>query len=132
MRAIVILLASVVIPLGAHDAHGKKSAAPAAAKALQSPLTPEQAKSGAGRDLYSKACAGCHGSDGKSSSPEASTMKPRPTDLADHRMDSMKDGEIFWVITKGIGKVMPGFQAQLSDIERWRIVAYVRQLRKGH
>lgn len=54
MRAIVILLTSVVIPLGAHDAHGKKSAAPAAAKALKSPLTPEQAKSGDGRDLYSK------------------------------------------------------------------------------
>lgn len=59
-------------------------------------------------------------------------MKPRPTNLADHRMDSMRDGEIFWVITKGIGKTMPGFESQLSDIERWRIVAYVRQLRKGH
>lgn len=116
--------------LFAHDAHGKKSAAPASAKALKSPLTAGQAQSAAGGSLYTKACAGCHGSDGQAKAPEAAKMKPRPTNIADHRMDSMKDGEIFWVVTNGIGKAMPGFKGRLSDTERWQIVAHVRRLRR--
>lgn len=49
---------------------------------------------------------------------------------ADHRMDTMKDGEIYWVVTNGVAKAMPGFEAQLSDTERWQIVAHLRRLRK--
>jgi mono/diheme cytochrome c family protein len=43
-------------------------------------------------------------------------------------MTMLKDGEIYWVVTNGIGKKMPGFKAELSDVERWRVVNYVRTL----
>lgn len=114
----------------AHEGHGKKTA-PASAKALKSPLTVEQAKPEFGRPLYEKACLSCHGPDGQSKSAEAMKVKPKPTNIADHRMDSMKDGEIYWVITNGIEKSMPAFKTQLNDVDRWRIVAYVRHLRKA-
>jgi hypothetical protein len=52
------------------------------------------------------------------------------TNLADHRMDSMKDGEMFWVVTNGIAKSMPGFMGLLSDTKRGRIGAHVRRLRR--
>lgn len=121
-----LLIATAV----AHEGHGKKTA-PASAKALKSPLTPEQAKPNLGRPLYEKTCVSCHAADGKAQSAEALKMKPKPTNIADHRMDSMTDGEIFWVITNGIAKSMPGFKTQLNDADRWRIVAYVRHLRKA-
>ena len=79
-----------------------------------------------GFQVYSEVCAACHGENGKG----AVKTKPAPTDLTDHKMHSMKDGEIYWVITNGIGKSMPGFKAQMSDTERWQIVLYVRQLAK--
>lgn len=127
-RVLVLLMAAALA--SAHDGHGKKTA-PASAKALKSPLTAEQAKPEFGRSLYEKACLSCHGPDGQARSAEALKAKPKPTNIADHRMDSMADGEIYWVITNGIGKSMPGFKTQLNDTDRWRIVAYVRHFRKA-
>jgi mono/diheme cytochrome c family protein len=56
-------------------------------------------------------------------------MTPKPTNLTDHLMDSMKDGEIYWVATNGIGKTMPAFKDKLTETERWQVVNYVRYLR---
>lgn len=129
-RLILPLLVSLAAL--AHEGHGKKNA-PASAKALKSPLTAIQAKADLGKPHYLRACQSCHGEDGQSKTPAAAKMKPAPTNLTDHRMDSMKEGEIYWVITHGIGKGMPAFQDQLSEIERWQVVLYVRELRKqGH
>lgn len=129
MRCVLVLLLSFALA-SAHEGHGKKTA-PASAKALKSPLTAEQAKPELGRPLYEKTCLSCHGADGQAKSAEALKVKPKPTNIADHRMDSMTDGEIYWVITNGIEKSMPGFKSQLNDADRWRIVAYVRHLRKA-
>ncbi|MBI2685330.1 MAG: cytochrome c [Acidobacteria bacterium] len=104
----------------AHDAHGKKTSPPSA-KLLKSPLTTAQARPELGKAKYEQTCAACHGTDGKAKSA---------TDLTDHKMHSMKDGEIYWVITNGVGKTMPAFKAQLTETERWQIVLYVRQLAK--
>ena len=40
---------------------------------------------------------------GLSKTPAASAMKVKPTNIVDHRMASMKVGEIYWVIASGIG-----------------------------
>ena len=99
--------------LVAHDKKGKAHA-PASAKSLKNPLPATEAA--AGKDDYQALCAGCHSAKGKG------------PDLTSHHMHMLKDGEIFWVITNGIGKTMPAFKSQLSDADRWRIVLYVRQL----
>ena len=120
-------LAFALVSLDAHEGHGKKNA-PAAAKLLKNPLTAEQAKPGPGQAAYEQQCAGCHGADGLSKTPAAAGMKVKPTNIVDHRMASMKDGEIYWVIANGIGKTMPGFKGKLSEIERWQVVGHVREL----
>ena len=125
MKDSIALALFLAVSSYAHDAHGK-SHAPAAAKTLKSPLTAAQAKPELGKAKFEEVCAACHGENGKG----AVKTKPAPTDLTDHKMHSMKDGEIYWVITNGIGKSMPGFKAQMSDTERWQIVLYVRQLAK--
>ena len=121
--ALVLMLAACGF---AHDGHGKKNA-PESARALKSPLTTAQSKPELGKAAYEKSCAACH--DGDGSARSKATLKPAPTNLVDHRMDSMKDGEIYWVITNGIAKSMPPFRKQWSDLERWQIVQYVRWLR---
>ncbi len=117
--------------LTAHEGHGKKNA-PAAAKSLKSPLTAEQAKPEFGKAPYLQTCGGCHGEDGQAQTQLAKGMRTKPTNLVDHRMDSMKDGEIYWVATNGIGKTMPGFKAKLTEVERWQVVLYVRELGRIH
>ncbi len=110
----------------AHDGHGKKHA-PDSAKALRSPLTAAQARPELGKAAYERGCAACHDADGTARTK--AKLKPAPTSLTNPRMDSMKDGEIYWVVTHGIAKTMPAFETQLSEAERWQVVHYVRWLR---
>jgi len=60
----------------------------------------------------------------------AGTLPVRPTDLANYLMESMRDGEIYWVVGNGIGKNMPAFFPQTDETKRWQIVQYVRDLRR--
>jgi cytochrome c peroxidase len=56
-------------------------------------------------------------------------MAVRPTDLTHYLMESMKEGEIYWVVTHGIEQRMPAFSKQLSEAERWQVVLHVQRLR---
>jgi alcohol dehydrogenase (cytochrome c) len=103
--------------LYAHDAKGKAHA-PASAKALKNPVAAADAP--LGKAAFTARCAGCHSAKGKA------------PDLTSHHMHSLQDGEIYWVITNGIGKTMPGFQKELTEVERWRVVTYVRTLAAAH
>ncbi len=130
MKTLLVIsggLTLAMVSINAHEGHGKKSA-PASAKLLKNPLTAEQAKPGPGAAAYEQHCASCHGADGLSKTPAAAAMKVKPTNIVDHRMTSMKDGEIYWVIANGIGKTMPAFKGKLSEIERWQVVGHVREL----
>ena len=115
MRAVLLVLRAA--SLYGHDAKGK-SHAPAAAKALKNPVAAKDAPQG--KAAFEARCAGCHSPKGKA------------PDLTSHHMTMLKDGEIYWVVTNGIGKKMPGFKAELSDVERWRVVNYVRTLAAHH
>jgi cytochrome c peroxidase len=57
----------------------------------------------------------------------------RPTDLSEYTMESMRDGEIYWVVTHGIAQGgaqhMPAFEQPLSETQRWELVLWVRELR---
>lgn len=110
----------------AHDAHGRSNA-PQEARRLKNPV-PATDVTGA-KPGYDALCASCHGEDGRSRTKAAAALPHRPTDLTDHLMDSMKDGEIYWVIANGIKDRMPAFGPKLTESARWRVVNYVRSLR---
>lgn len=100
------------------------------ARHLKNPLAASEAHLLSGKALYTTSCAGCHGEDGKARTPAAGYLPVRPTDLSDYLMESMREGEIYWVITHGIDKNMPAFVAHLDETQRWELVFYVRELRK--
>ena len=125
-----VLLAALLSPaVMGHDAHGRSNA-PAEARRLKNPaaVTVESLQSAGGR--YQSLCAGCHGADGKARTKAAAAMAVRPTDLTHYLMESMKDGEIYWVVTHGIDKQMPAFAGQLDENQRWEMVNFVRGLRR--
>ena len=117
MAALTLSLAAVA---WAHEAHGHKL--PERAGKLVNPIAgkPGDAK------LYQRYCAGCHGPDGKT---PAAGLRRRPPSLVDHNSDSMRDGEIWWVITYGSPPAMPQFARAIDEHDRWRIVNQVRELR---
>jgi cytochrome c peroxidase len=116
-------------PILAHNGHGKAHA-PEAAKKLVNPLavTPEQLRGG--ETLYGRNCAGCHGEDGKANTAAARKMKVHPVNLTDYPMDSMRDGEIYWVVAHGIPPNMPALSKSNEDTPAWQIVLWVRELRR--
>ena len=117
--------------LYAHDAKGK-SHAPASAKTLKSPLTAAQAKAEFGKPLYLQHCASCHGEDGSAKTNSMPKLKKAAPVLNDHHTASLKDGEIYWVITNGVSPAMPAFKTQLTDAQRWQVVLFVRSLAGSH
>ncbi|MBX6362263.1 MAG: c-type cytochrome [Gemmatimonadetes bacterium] len=89
----------------------------------------------AGKAIYEKWCAGCHGSDGKGDGPAASTMLPRPRDftraLFKVRTTSSgsvpTDADLRHVIDDGMpGSAMPGWTDVLSESDRDALVQYIK------
>ena len=129
MRSVLILLGVACLCARAHDAHGR-STAPPEARLLKSPLAASEEHAAAAKVAYERFCVGCHGSDGRSRTALAANIPVRPTNLSEYLMESMRDGEIFWVIGNGIAPYMPSFGAHLSATQRWELVQYVRRLRQ--
>ena len=128
MREVLLSIWLSTLVCYAHDAHGR-STAPPEARRLKSPIVSSAENAAAARAFYEQLCVSCHGTDGKARTPLAGTLPMRPTDLAGYLMESMCDGEIYWVIANGVEKHMPAFTTQLSEMQRWQMVQYVRQLR---
>lgn len=125
----LLLFALPAVALLAHDAHGRSNA-PAEARRLKNPVARSEAAIASAKTNYTMLCSNCHGDDGRSRTKAAGAMPTRPTDLSNYLMESMKDGEIYWVAANGIEQRMPAFASKLKEIERWELVHYVRHLRE--
>jgi mono/diheme cytochrome c family protein len=81
-----------------------------------------------GKKSFGVFCAACHGAAGFGGSVVASNMVGhRPPSLHSALVRALPAGTIFRVATDGVG-AMPPYAWQLSNRERWAVVAYVRQL----
>jgi mono/diheme cytochrome c family protein len=82
------------------------------------------------RKLYGYNCAMCHGKTGDGKGDLAADMK---LELLDWReastLEKMTDGELFWIITNGKGK-MPGEGDRSKEKVRWNFVNLVRSFAK--
>jgi mono/diheme cytochrome c family protein len=79
-----------------------------------------------GQELARVNCAACHGSTGHGDGPVAGYFSPvRPVDFASQRVRNRTDGQLFWIITNGLGN-MPAFRDLLSEQDLWTVVLFVR------
>jgi high-affinity iron transporter len=82
-----------------------------------------------GASLYSSACAGCHGLDGRGDGPAARGLDPAPSDFHDtQRMAKRSLYGLYSTITFGVeGTAMQAYQA-LSEADRWALAFHVANL----
>ena len=76
-------------------------------------------------------CALCHANDGSGQTPIGKNVNPRALDLRLPDIQSMSDGEIFWVIHNGIRfTAMPawGEGDPAGDKDSWKLVHFIRHL----
>jgi len=108
---------------------GSQRNVPEEARKVKSPIPLNADASAAGKKLFDRHCAVCHGDDGKGNTDMAESLPKKPADLTRKEMEGLSEGEIFWVVSNGLGKSgMPAFQKKLNDTERWQVVAFARSL----
>lgn len=108
--------------------------AAALTRAYPAPLEPPATASlASGKSLYAKACATCHGVDGRANGPAVHEMKPKPIKFTDaNEMTNLSPAAVHDTICYGVtGTPMPSFEGLLAPQERWDIAYYVFTLRPG-
>lgn len=102
----------------------------AAGRELSSPIDLDDAAVlSRGADAFAGYCAACHGPTGDGDGIPTKRGVPPPPNLKGDTARTMADGTIYHIITLGRAN-MPAHGAQVPRLDRWRIIAHIRQLQK--
>jgi mono/diheme cytochrome c family protein len=146
MRKRLLILLSTVCVASLGMARGRQSAAPEKPKDLQAatddykisqedidkknPVKPSPEGLAAARKIYGYDCAMCHGPKGDGKGDIVESMKLTMHDWRDSAaLEGKTDGELFYIITKGKGKMM-GEGDRVSETVRWNLVNLARSYSK--
>ena len=120
------LSALALVIIGAAGALAHRDLLAAATRSNPLALTPGAAE--AGRALYDRHCAACHGPQARGDGPAAAALPVRPDDLAGLPAPPVyPDGLVWYRILHGVG-AMPAYAGLLSEEDAWRLVTYLRSL----
>jgi mono/diheme cytochrome c family protein len=103
---------------------------PEAAK-VKNPVASTPESIAAGKQVYTKSCAPCHGLNGEGG--PGNDLIPAAPNLVDDKWDhGSSDGEIFDNIKNGIGPDfnMVPWKDMVKDPDIWNVVNYVRSIAK--
>lgn len=102
------------------------AAIPADAAAKKNPVKPTPEGLAEARKLYGYHCAMCHGKDGDGKGDLATDMKLQLKDWRDaSAISHYTDGELFYIITNGRGKMVGGEGDRTKEEVRWNLVNLV-------
>jgi mono/diheme cytochrome c family protein len=97
------------------------SEAPASARALKNPYQGDPQAAAAGRKLFLRHCAECHGRAGYGIGHAANMHSPA--------FKNAPPGALFWAIRNGrLPKGMPAW-SDLPDQQKWQLVTYLKTLK---
>lgn len=82
----------------------------------------------AGKAVFAKSCAGCHGAAGEGKESLAKALKVEIHHLGSAGVQSKTDEQLRKDITEGVGKMKP--VARLSDQDVSNAIAYMRTLKQ--
>ncbi len=98
---------------------------------LQSPFDARQpAELERGEAIWKTYCQVCHGTEGEGDGPVTRRGYPPPPSLLSGRVEAMKEGQIFHIITFGNGN-MPSYGSQIDRRDRWQVVQHLRRLQEN-
>jgi mono/diheme cytochrome c family protein len=92
------------------------------------PLTKETLERG--QMKFNTYCSPCHDRTGTGRGVVPAKATWVPGNLHDERIVNYVDGELFHVVSMG-RRSMPGYRFQISEKDRWAIIAYVRALQRS-
>lgn len=102
---------------------------PANNKSMKNPVAKDDASTKAGKAIYDKNCASCHGKAGLGDGVKARALKTFPGDFSKAEYQDQTDGDHFFKTKTGRGE-MPKYEGKLSDTDIWNAVNYMRTFKK--
>ncbi len=116
VAGLLVIPAFLMLSAGDQSFHN----APDSTKEMKNPYEGQASAVTAGKALFMKNCASCHGQSGQGTGNVPS--------LVDGKMESVPSGEVFWFVTKGDqGNGMPSWAA-LPQKDRWELVSFVKSI----
>jgi mono/diheme cytochrome c family protein len=82
----------------------------------------------AGKDVFMKHCAACHGQDGNGKEAIAKMMKVTIPPLPSKEVQALSDADLKKVITGGKGKMMAVKSLSAADVTN--VIAFIRSIAK--
>jgi mono/diheme cytochrome c family protein len=126
----VALISSAVLLMNISlIAQPKPWAVPAEFKTMKNPVAVNDASKKAGKTLYDKNCASCHGKTGLGDGVKARALKDFPGDFSKADFTKQTDGELFYKTKFGRAE-MPKYEGKLTDDDMWNMVNYMRTFKK--
>jgi mono/diheme cytochrome c family protein len=99
--------------------------------AKKNPIAPTPEGLAEARKLFGYHCAMCHNKDGDGKGELATEMKLELHDWRDGAtLEKMTDGELFFIISNGKGKMLGGEGDRTPEKMRWNLVNLVRSFAK--
>ena len=89
-------------------------------------LAAQQGDPAAGKAVYTKSCAGCHGAAGEAKEALAKALKVEMRHLGSKEVQAKTDEELRKSVVEGVGKMKP--VKGLRDSEIGNLIAYLRGL----
>ena len=80
-----------------------------------------------GKEIYDKACKGCHGATGQGNPGLAKMMKVEMKALGSKEVQAKSDADLKKIITQGTGKMKPVASVTGKQVDD--VVAFVRTLK---
>jgi mono/diheme cytochrome c family protein len=93
---------------------------PEKARARRNPLESDSDALPAGRKLFERHCAQCHGETGEGTKKAPSLRAPE--------VQGATPGTLFWVMTNGVVRSGMPVWSKLPEAQRWQIVRFVKSL----
>ena len=100
------------------------------AASLVNPLPRTKEVFEVGRKAYHNRCEVCHGALGNGVGSLTAAYGGKPANLQAQQFRDYPDGKIYWAIVNG-KNAMPSHAADLTDVQRWSVVHYVRALQRA-
>ena len=100
--------------------YAELAGAPEKAKAKRNPFESDPQAIAAGRNLFARHCAECHGE-------TAEGTKKAPS-LRVEEVQNAAPGAIFWILTNGVVRRGMPVWSKLPEPQRWQLVTFVKSL----
>jgi mono/diheme cytochrome c family protein len=100
-----------------------------AGEVLKSPFPQNEQIIEEGKKIYSDFCVQCHGADGQGDGPVVVKGGHPAPQAYNGPLKDLPEGKMFHTLTYGKG-AMGSHAAQLTKIERWQVISFVKELQK--